>query len=42
MSSHAGALAALKKPEGKEEERATQHTVDQTQINLPADATLDR
>ena len=43
MSSHAeNALAVLKKFEGKEEGTSAWHTVDQTQINLFADATLDR
>jgi acyl dehydratase len=43
MSSNAeNALAVLKKFEGKEEGTSAWHTVDQTQINLFADATLDR
>jgi acyl dehydratase len=43
MSSNAeNALAVLKKFEGKEEGTSDWHTVDQTQINLFADATLDR
>ncbi len=43
MSSNAEkALAVLKKFEGKEEGTSDWHTVDQTEINLFADATLDR
>ncbi|HEX4336459.1 MAG TPA: MaoC family dehydratase [Polyangiaceae bacterium] len=43
MSSNAeNALAVLKKFEGKEEGTSDWHTVDQTQINLFADATLDK
>jgi acyl dehydratase len=43
MSSNAeNALAVLKKFEGKEEGTSDWHTIDQTQINLFADATLDR
>jgi len=43
MSSNAeNALAILKKFEGKEDGTSDWHTVDQTQINLFADATLDR
>ena len=43
MSSNAEkALAILKPYEGKEEGTSDWHTVDQTQINLFADATLDR
>ena len=43
MSSNAEkALAILKKFEGKEEGTSDWHTIDQAQINLFADATLDR
>ncbi len=43
MSSNAEkALEVLKKFEGKEEGTSDWHTIDQTQINLFADATLDR
>jgi len=43
MSSNAEkALAILKKFEGKEEGTSDWHTVDQAEINLFADATLDR
>ena len=43
MSSNAeNALAILKKFEGKEDGTSDWHTVDQPQINLFADATLDR